>query len=159
MDNSPHIPFFAPIIEKLHEQGYSTCISARNYSQTVSLADLYNLDYTPIGKHHGKNKFRKVLGLAYRSIQLIPYAWKKKPTIAISHGSRSQMVVAHLLRIPVVMFLDYEYVQTIPFVKLRLMFLPKVISTKKLLKFEQILKHILGLKKTFMFQHSNRMIQ
>jgi predicted glycosyltransferase len=56
------------------------------------------------------------------------------------------MVVAHLLRIPVVMFLDYEYVQTIPFVKLRLMFLPKVISTKKLLKFEQILKTYPGIK-------------
>jgi len=146
MDNSPHIPFFAPIIENLHERGYSTCVSARNYSQTVSLADLYNLDYTPIGKHHGKNTFRKIAGLIYRSIQLIPYALKSKPTLAISHGSRSQMVVAHLLRIPVVMFLDYEYVQTIPFVKLRAMFLPKVISTKNLAKFESIIKTYPGIK-------------
>ncbi len=146
LDNSPHIPFFAPIIKRLNELGYSTCISARNYAQTVALAELYNLDFTPIGKHHGKNKLRKIAGLIYRSLQLIPYAIKKKPTIAISHGSRAQMVVAQLLGIPVVMFLDYEYVQTIPFVKLRLLFIPRVISTKKLSKFSNILKTYPGIK-------------
>jgi predicted glycosyltransferase len=146
LDNSPHIPFFAPIIERLNELGYSTSISARNYAQTVALAELYNLDFTPIGKHHGKNKLRKIVGLLYRSLQLIPYAIKNKPTIAISHGSRAQMVVAQLLGIPVVMFLDYEFVQTIPFVKLRLLFIPKVISTKKLSKFADILKTYPGIK-------------
>ena len=146
LDNSPHIPFFAPIIEQLNELGYSTTISARKFAQTIAMAELYNLDFTPIGKHHGKNKLRKVAGLIYRSIQLIPFALKNKPTIAISHGSRAQMVVAQLLGIPVVMFLDYEYVQTIPFVKLRLLFIPKVISTKKLSKFKNILRTYPGIK-------------
>ncbi len=146
LDNSPHIPFFAPIIERLSELGYTTNISARNYAQTVALAELYNLDFTPIGKHHGKNKLRKIAGLIYRSLQLLPYAIKTKPTIAISHGSRAQMVAAQLLGIPVVMFLDYEFVQTIPFVKLSLLFIPKVISTKKLSKFSDILRTYPGIK-------------
>lgn len=132
LDNSPHVPFFAPIIASLREKGYKVIISARNYSQTVSLAELYDLDYVPIGKHHGKNKFIKVIGLLYRAIQLIPFAFKSNPTIAISHGSRAQMIVAHILRIPIGMFLDYEFIQTIPFVKPRFVFLPSIITTNKL---------------------------
>lgn len=132
LDNSPHVPFFAPIINRLREKGYTVKISARKYSQTVSLANLFNLDYKIIGKHHGKNKFIKVIGLLYRSFQLLPFAIKAKPTIAISHGSRSQMIVARILRIPIVMFLDYEYIQTIPFVKPSLVFIPSIISKEKL---------------------------
>lgn len=132
LDNSPHVPFFAPIIQKLREQGYTVKISARKYSQTVALANLFDLDYSAIGKHHGKNKFIKVIGLIYRSIQLLPFALKSRATIAISHGSRSQMIVAQLLRIPIVMFLDYEYIQTIPFVKPSLVFIPNLISKEKL---------------------------
>jgi uncharacterized protein len=135
LDNSPHVPFFAPIIARLRAEGYCIKISARNYSQTVSLADLYDFDYTAIGKHHGKNKFIKILGLFYRSIQLLPFAFRSKAILAISHGSRSQMIVAYLLRIPIVMFLDYEFIQTIPFVKPKLVFLPNIISTNKLKSF------------------------
>lgn len=132
LDNSPHVPFFAPIIDRLREQGYTVKISARKYSQTLALANLFDLNYTPIGKHHGKNKFIKIIGLLYRSIQLFPFALKSRATIAISHGSRSQMIVAQLLRIPIVMFLDYEYIQTIPFVKPSLVFIPNLISKEKL---------------------------
>lgn len=132
LDNSPHVPFFAPIIKKLREEGYTVKISARKYSQTVALANLFSLDYTLIGKHHGKNKFIKVIGLFYRSLQLIKFALKSRATIAISHGSRSQMIVAQLLKIPIVMFLDYEYIQTIPFVKPSLVFIPNLIDKEKL---------------------------
>jgi len=135
LDNSPHVPFFAPIIARLREEGYNVKISARNYSQTVSLAELYDLDYTAIGKHHGKNKFIKIIGLIYRAIQLFPFGFKSRADIAISHGSRSQMIVAFLLRIPIAMFLDYEFIQTIPCVKPKLVFLPNIISTKKIKSF------------------------
>ena len=131
LDNSPHVPFFAPIIEEFVSKGYKVKISARNYSQTVLLADLFQLDYTAVGKHYGKNKIVKLIGLFYRAFQLIPFALKAKPTIAISHGSRSQMIIAHYLKIPIVMFMDYEFIQTIPFVNPRLIFLPNIISTKK----------------------------
>lgn len=132
LDNSPHIPFFAPIINSLESEGYNVVISARNYSQTVSLADLYNLDYKPIGKHYGKNKFIKIIGLFFRTLQLLPFAIKSKPTLAISHGSRSQMMAAYFLRIPIAMFLDYEYIQTVPFAKPKIIFLPNIISIDKI---------------------------
>jgi hypothetical protein len=131
LDNSPHVPFFAPIIKSLSELGYNIKISTRNYSQTVELADLFQFDYSPIGKHYGKNKIVKIIGLFYRAVQLLPFALKQKPNIAVSHGSRSQMIAAHFLKIPIVMFLDYEFIQTIPFVRPELIFLPHIISTKK----------------------------
>ncbi len=134
LDNSPHVPFFATIIKGLMEMGYNVKLSARNYSQTVSLANLYNFDYKAIGKHHGKHKTIKLLGLFYRAFQLLPFAIKNKPTLALSHGSRAQMIVAAILKIPIVMFLDYEYIQTIPFVKPKYIFLPNVISKKRLKK-------------------------
>jgi predicted glycosyltransferase len=135
LDNSPHVPFFAPITKFLQDKGYDVVISARNYSQTVLLADLYKLSCTPIGKHHGKNKIIKIIGLLYRSIQMVPFVIKSKPTVAISHGSRSQMIVAFLFRIPIAMFLDYEFIQTIPFVKPKIIFLPSIISQEKVKEF------------------------
>lgn len=146
LDNSPHVPFFAPIIKMLQEEGYTLRISARNYSQTVELAQLYGLNFADIGKHYGKNKFIKVLGLIYRSIQLVPFVLKKKPTIAISHGSRSQMITAHFFKIPIVVFLDYEFVQTIPFVKPKAMFFPNIISKETLTKFHQKIMTYPGIK-------------
>ena len=131
LDNSPHVPFFDPIINALCGLGYNVQISTRNYSQTVQLADQFQLDYYPVGKHYGKNKFVKIVGLFYRAFQLLPFAIKNKPTVAISHGSRSQMIAAHFLKIPIIMFLDYEYIQTIPFVTPNLIFLPSIISTEK----------------------------
>ncbi|MCW8848779.1 MAG: DUF354 domain-containing protein, partial [Melioribacteraceae bacterium] len=146
LDNSPHVPFFAPIIKRLRDQGYTIKISARKYSQTVALANLFDLDYTLIGKHHGKNKFLKVIGLFYRSIQLFPFALKARATLAISHGSRSQMMVAQILKIPIVMFLDYEYIQTIPFVRPNLVFIPNLIAKEKLKKLSARIDTYPGIK-------------
>ncbi len=146
LDNSPHVPFFAPIIKILQKEGYTVRISARNYSQTVELAQLYGLHFSDIGKHYGKNKFIKVFSLIYRALQLIPFVLKKKPTIAISHGSRSQMIAAYIFKIPIVVFLDYEYVQTLPIVKPKAMFFPNIISKNTLVKFKSNIKTFPGIK-------------
>ncbi|MCB9211166.1 MAG: DUF354 domain-containing protein [Ignavibacteriales bacterium] len=146
LDNSPHVPFFAPIIHKLQAEGYNVRVSARNYSQTVELAQLYGLHFTDVGKHHGKNKILKMVGLLYRSFQLLPFVLKKKPIIAISHGSRSQMIVARLFNIPIVMFLDYEFVQTLPFAKPKVLFLPNLISKEKLSSLKIDIKTYPGIK-------------
>lgn len=132
LDNSPHVPFFTPIIRQLQHKGYRVVISARKYSQTVLLANLYGLDYNEIGVHYGKKKFNKIFGLFYRTIQLLPFARNNKPIIALSHGSRAQMLAAAILRIPIIMFLDYEFIQTIPFVKPSIIYIPHVISPNKL---------------------------
>jgi len=113
LDNSPHVPFFKPIIEDLHQNGYSTLLTARDCFQVCGLADLMKLDYKKIGRHYGKNVLMKVAGLLIRSSQLMPSVLNEKPDIAVSHGSRSQVLISSLLNIPTVVIADYEYTQTV----------------------------------------------
>lgn len=111
LDNSPHVPFFSPIISRLDSLGYKVLLTARDCSQTCGLADRYSLQYKRIGRHYGKNKLMKVLGTVYRALQLIQIAKDEKPVMALSHGSRAQLICAFLLRIPSVVLMDYEYVK------------------------------------------------
>jgi uncharacterized protein len=109
LDNSPHVPFFAPIIEELEKAGYSVLITARDCFQVCELADLFHLNYRRVGHHYGKHTVWKLTGLCWRALQLFPDVLREKPRLALSHGSRSQLVVANLLHIPSVTITDYEF--------------------------------------------------
>ncbi len=109
LDNSPHVVFFRPIIEELKKCGYNVVITARNCFQVCGLADDFNLQYKRIGRHYGKSKILKILGTLFRSFELIPHVFMDKPIIAISHGSRAQVITSKILGIPSVVIFDYEY--------------------------------------------------
>ncbi|MDP1992423.1 MAG: DUF354 domain-containing protein [Syntrophales bacterium] len=113
LDNSPHVPFFKPILEDLHKRGYDTLLTARDCFQVCGLADLIHLEYKKIGRHYGKNVFMKIAGLLIRALQLMPAVMKEKPDLAVSHGSRSQVLIASILNIPTVVIADYEFTQTV----------------------------------------------
>ena len=89
VDNSPHVPFFNPIIKELKQRGYQVTLTARDCFQVCGLAELFNMQYKRIGRHYGKNKILKVVGTIIRSLQLLPTALKEKPALAASQGSRS----------------------------------------------------------------------
>jgi predicted glycosyltransferase len=109
LDNSPHVPFFAPIVAELEKRSYSVVLTARDCFQVRELADLLHLHYKLIGRHSGKNRIRKVVGLCVRALKLIPIILREKPILAISHGSRSQLIVSVCLGIPSVLMGDYEF--------------------------------------------------
>jgi uncharacterized protein len=109
LDNSPHVPFFAPIIRELERRGYSVTLTARDAYQVCELADLFDLQYTRIGRHWGKNKALKVIGACLRSMRLLPIGLKSRPSLALSHGSRSQVLASTVLRIPSMVIMDYEF--------------------------------------------------
>ncbi|MFB3924909.1 MAG: DUF354 domain-containing protein [Syntrophales bacterium] len=113
LDNSPHVPFFSPIIRRLREAGYEVMITARDCFQVCGLADLHQIRYQRIGVHYGKNKMMKIAGLLIRSVQLTPAVLREKPHIAVSHGSRSQLVVTQVFGIPSILIMDYEFSQMI----------------------------------------------
>ena len=113
LDNSPHVPFFKPIMEELTKNGFQVVLTARDCSQTCALADRNEFRYERIGRHFGKNKLAKVFGLLVRALQLVPFALKEKPALAVSHGSRAQVVTSTLLGIPSVLIFDYEFVQLV----------------------------------------------
>ena len=109
LDNSPHVPFFKPIIDELSKKGYSVVLTARDCAQTCNLADRYGFQYKRIGRHFGKNMLFKLFGIFIRSLQLMPFALKENPGLALAHCSRSQVVLATILGIPSVMIYDYEF--------------------------------------------------
>ena len=113
LDNSPHVPFFKPIIDELQKRQFSVFVTVRDCFQVCGLADLHKLEYQTIGKHYGKNVFLKGIGLLIRSGQLAPAVLKYKPDIAVSHGSRSQTLLSSILGIPSIAIADYEFTQKI----------------------------------------------
>lgn len=117
LDNSPHVPFFRPIVEQLRARGYDVLLTARDCFQVCGLAEQLHLQCKPVGRHYGKHRVMKLLGLAIRSLQLLPSALRARPILAVSHGSRSQLVAAKLLRIPTLQIADYEFAKIFAIVR------------------------------------------
>lgn len=113
LDNTPHVPFFIPIIKELEKHGHRVVLTARDAFQVCELADKKGLKYKKIGRHYGKNPFKKVFGLFIRSSQLIPFMLKERPDLALSHGARSQILLSNLFGIPTLLIADYEHSRTL----------------------------------------------
>src|ERR1035437_4926207 len=109
LENSPHIPFFEPIIKELERRGCEVVLTARNCFQVCELADMAGLKYRKIGHHYGKHRIAKVVGLGIRVLQMAPFVLREKPAISVSHGSRTSFVLSAILGIPSITIADYEY--------------------------------------------------
>lgn len=153
VDNSPHVPLFAPLIKYYQEKGVEVILTARNHSQTIEL--LQNLGFERgfgiVGKHYGKNKIHKILGLLTRAKQLISYLKKLRRTyevkVAVSHGSRAMVLAAKWLKIPVITMYDYEFTET----KIFNLFSDRVLIPEKIA--DKILDEIgLPISKRFKYQ-------
>lgn len=115
LDNSPHVPFFLPIIEELRKRGHEVFVTARNSYQVCELLNLHGLRCDVIGSHWGKSKILKVVGTCFRTLQLLPTIFRNEPDLAVSHGSRAQMLASQFLRIPTIVMFDYEFAQKMSF--------------------------------------------
>lgn len=115
LDNTPHVPFFRPIIRELEKAGYTVAVSARDAYQVCELADHYGVKHARIGRHYGRNPFLKVAGTFLRSVELLPFALRHRPCLALSHGSRSQIIASNLLGLPSMFVFDYEFAKGFPF--------------------------------------------
>src|SRR5271154_5863213 len=82
LDNSPHVPFFLPIIEQLQQQGYEIILTARDTYQVCELLNFYHLSCEVLGKHWGTNRIVKALGTCWRALRLVPVVRKRKPDLA-----------------------------------------------------------------------------
>jgi predicted glycosyltransferase len=141
LDNSPHVPFFAPIIEDLERQGYSVFVTARDAYQVWELADFFHLKCTRVGRHYGKHKLLKVLGTCFRALQLMKLVWRKRPDLAVAHGSRSQTLASLLLRIPSVAIFDYEFVNSSALFKATWLIVPEIVAKSIQLQEGNILQY------------------
>ena len=141
LDNSPHVPFFAPIIDELGRRGYAVKLTARDCFQVCALADMYHFDYQRVGRHYGRHIVMKAFGTCLRALQLLPNARRERPHLAVSHGSRSQMISAKLAGIPTVVICDYEFAEPVPGVAPTYVMVPEVIPDASVRFGKHVLKY------------------
>ncbi|UTI64707.1 DUF354 domain-containing protein [Paraconexibacter antarcticus] len=110
LTNSPHVLVLKPVIEAFRARGATVEVTARDFAQTIGLAERLGVEHTVIGHHRGEKLAKKAVGLADRSSAL--YRWaRKRPRfdLALGHGSNDITVAAALLRIPRSTMFDYEW--------------------------------------------------
>lgn len=134
IDNSPHVPFFAPIIDELRLRGYEILLTARDMYQVCELLTFYGLDCQVVGGHYGKNKILKVVANCSRAVQLIPPVLRFRPDLALSHGSRAQTLVGKALSICTTMMHDYEHTTKTGFLEPDWVLMPDIIPAKAMSK-------------------------
>jgi len=142
IDNSPHVPFFDPIIETLRKNGYELIVTARDAYQVRELMEMHKLSCKFIGRHYGKNRAAKIMGTVLRALQLAPVVFRKKIDLAVSHGSRAQVMCGFGLGIPTLFILDYEFIAKMGFIRPDYIFVPQMIpDSKELAPKRRVLKY------------------
>ena len=109
LTNSPHVLVLRPVIRALEAQGHRVDVTARDFAQTLGLADRLGIAHEAIGHHRGGRLAAKGVGLASRSLALANWAKGKRFDVAFGHGSNDVTVAAKLLGIPSATTFDYEW--------------------------------------------------
>ena len=107
--NSPHVPLFEPVIERLEADGATVLLTARNHAQTVALAQRAFGDIRVVGDESPAGRVRKGVTIATRARALTRLARKARPHVALSHGWYAQIVAARAARVPALTMMDYEF--------------------------------------------------
>jgi predicted glycosyltransferase len=104
----PQVLFFRPIVAEMAQLGHEVTVTARDFSQTIALAEQCGLQHTVLGYHGGNSLVGKAVGIMKRAIDLTTFAKAKDFDLATSHNSYAQAIAAAMLRLPLVTLMDYE---------------------------------------------------
>ena len=108
--NSPHVPFFRPLIGLLEAQGHEVEVTAREYAQTLQLLELNGIAHQVVGpRHGGAGRLGKARALLERLAALHRFARGRRFDVALTHGSHELTLTARRLGIPSTTAFDYEY--------------------------------------------------
>jgi predicted glycosyltransferase len=107
--NSPHVPFFRALIPEFEKRGCEGFVTARDFAQTVELAEAAGLKFTVIGGHGGRALAGKAGNLIGRAAALVKWARGHRFDLAVSHNSYAHVAAARALRIRSVTLMDYEH--------------------------------------------------
>ena len=130
LDNSPHVPFFRPIIDELRKRNYDVLVTARDAYQVRELLEFYGVSARLIGRHYGKHKVLKGIGTCWRALAVTAGVRNEKIDLAITHGSRACVIACALLGIPDILLFDYEFAAKIPGIKPTWLMAPGVIADR-----------------------------
>jgi predicted glycosyltransferase len=109
LTNSPHVLVMRPIIAALEQRGAEVLVTARDFAQTLGLAERFGIPHEVIGRHRGGRLAAKGVGLVSRSTALARWARGRGIDVALGHGSNDVTMAARLLRIPTATAFDYEW--------------------------------------------------
>ncbi len=98
-----------PIVERLERQGHEVFVTAREYGQTEGVLERLGLPFASVGRHAGSSTLGKASAVVTRSAGLARLVWRRRPDLAIAHGSVDLAVVSYLFRIPSAQMQDYEF--------------------------------------------------
>jgi uncharacterized protein len=111
-ENAPHVWVLKEFIPRLTQDGWNIVLTARDFSSTLALCDRLGVPAVPIGENSpSKSSWAKGRAVMERGFALRNYLYRQKwlPSIAVSHGSRSQAFAAYWMGIPAVSLDDYEH--------------------------------------------------
>jgi hypothetical protein len=106
--NSPHVNFFAGLIEELQGQ-HEILVTCRPLANTIDLLNQKQIKYCVVGKHYGASGLKKGLGFGVRVLQLCSFLTGRHVDAAISHSSFYSPVVARILGIRSIYINDNEH--------------------------------------------------
>lgn len=106
--NAPHVRFFKSIIEHLEQEGEEVFITARKFGDVHRLLDLFDIEYTLVGKH-GATLEDKLLRSTSRVFELSKLIAREKPDVSVSKHSIELPRISFGLGIPSVYVLDNEH--------------------------------------------------
>jgi predicted glycosyltransferase len=107
--NSPHVPFFRALIPEFERRGAGVELTARDFAQTVELAQAAGLKAEVIGGHGGRGLAGKAGNLVGRALDLRGWARGRAFDLAVSHNSYAHVAAARSLGIRSVTLMDYEH--------------------------------------------------
>jgi uncharacterized protein len=110
MTNSPHVPFFRPLLELLAERGHEVRVSAREFAQTLELLTAARIEHDVVGPPHGgAGRAGKIRAMGSRLHALRAWARPQQFDVALSHASHELPLAARTLRVPSAYAYDYEF--------------------------------------------------
>jgi uncharacterized protein len=114
LTNSPHVLVLRPVIAALRSRGADVQVTARDFAQTVELAERFGLGAEVIGRHRGGRVSAKAAGLVSRTTALLRWALRAQRRrgpfdLALGHGSNDVTIAARTLRVPRSTMFDYEW--------------------------------------------------
>lgn len=126
-----------PIVERLEARGHGVFVTAREYGQTIGVLDRLGIPYETVGRHAGASSLKKGGALAGRSAALARLVWRRRPDLALAHGSVDLALVSVFCRVPSVQMQDYEFAgmqRQVSFRAARRVLMPDSIPVERLRK-------------------------
>jgi len=110
MTNSPHVPFFRPLIRLLEERGHDVRVSARDFAQTLELLEAAGIGHEVVGPPHGgAGRAAKIRAMGSRLRALRAWARPQRFDLALSHASHELPLAARSLGVRSSYAYDYEF--------------------------------------------------